>query len=164
MVNPLVKKIIVYSLPCLLIVAMLIGMLPSCNKPDPYLGCGSSKLRMQCNINGNEFVADSTACLYDSTDYTVYLYALDSSIKAQLLFTLRYTMKSADLRLINKDSVYTGKLIGYLGNQYFESKYGNIGITVEDGKVCGQFFSQSNGVDISVTDGKFSAIPWYTLK
>jgi hypothetical protein len=155
------KKTVLITI-CLFAVAC--SLVISCKKKD-FLGCNSSKKQFVCTVNEKEFKADTMGCSYDTLQRVMYLYAKDSSVGGELLFKINYSMQDLDIVLKPIDSLYTGKVFGTYEGKSFISKYGNLGMTFNDGRTtCGQFFFQDNNANVNVSVGEFTDIPWVYWK
>jgi hypothetical protein len=136
----------------------------SCKKKE-FRGCNGSSNKFECTINGQNFEADSSGCSYDTLNRHVYLFAKDTSLNANILFSLYYTLQDMDIVLKPIDSLNSGRLIGFINGTYFDSKHGNFGMSVNSNKtVCGQFFMNDPISKINVSIGQFTEIPWVYWK
>jgi hypothetical protein len=150
------RRTILFSVS-LFIIALFITI--SCNKKE-FRGCNSSKHQLTCTIDGVDFVSDIDSCTYDSVNHFIVIRALDTSINASLVFTITHALQDMEIVLAPTDSFYRGKLVGVIGGKYFDSKYGNFGMSVNGSELCGQFFSSDNVSKTNVSIGQFSKVPW----
>jgi hypothetical protein len=156
MKKTILLTICVFAIACCFVV--------SCKKKE-FRGCNASKKQFICTINKEEFIADSVGCSFDTLHNVIYLFAEDSSMGAEMLFKINYNIQDLNIVLKPVDSIYTGKVSGYLRGKNFTSKYGNLGMSFNDDKTtCGQFFMQDNNQGIDVSIGQFTKIPWVYWK